>query len=827
MTSRSLFFKYMKENTKQRIWNLALVLLLCFFAFPVTTALWSSTAFRPENLNSSLPADLARTQAQRDFTRDMLRMYSMKGGALAFMLTIAAVVLAASGFAYLHSKKKTDFYHSLPIRREMLYAVTCLNGFLYMAVAYLGFLTIAAVMIRVKGVPIDWGSLYLASVEHLCFFALVYMTAILSMLLTGNLVVGLLGTGVLFSWGPVICMTISAYFSEYFTTFYGDDSFLLALSERTSPVAWYVKACMSSQPGRMALWAMLAAAVLFLLGMLLYRRRPSEAAGHAMAFPITEPIIRFLIAVPSSLLLGAMFHSMMYEDGWTVFGLVCGLLLVSCIIEIIYHFDFKSLFAHKRQLLVSAVFVGVVFAIFRFDLFGYDRYLPATEKLASGGIYSDLLDPDATSQYHSTVEYTEGWYGVTFDAMPSSTLADEMQISDDQGLELLHTIAAQGVHDAAQARDRFLRGHGRSYDLEEGDEAFHNVTIAWHLRNGRTVYRSYRVNVSGVRAALESVYDLDAYKTAMYPVLSLSADDVAGINYKEEDECSHVKLAGADVKAALLAAYQEELKALTSETRAHEMPIAEIQFKTNEQQALIQKLRDEGGNYTLFNHYYYYPIYPSFTKTIALLRACGVEVGGTVTPEKTASITLSYQGVAVSEEEMAPADTELGQRQRKYLSDDSRAMLTVTDPEQIREILAASASHSVVSQNPLMNTDDGMEICVDMKRSDTKFAVNVGQLKSSDVATDTDADALETADDDDLDTLDDGAVPMFSEDADDDAFDDEDMLDDDDAYDLEEDEEVEAEDHGSFVRNFYYGQIPQFVIDEFGLTPDIMEKNKV
>ena len=810
MTSRSLFFKYMKENTKQRIWSLALALLLCFFAFPVTTALGISIAFRPENLNSSLPADLALAQAQRDFTRDMLRMYSMKGGALAFMLTIAAVVLAASGFAYLHSKKKTDFYHSLPIRREMLYAVTCLNGFLYMAVAYIGFLTIAAVMIRVKGVPFDWGSLYLASVEHLCFFALVYMTAILSMLLTGNLVVGLLGTGVLFSWGPVICMTISAYFSEYFTTFYGDDSFLLALSERTSPVAWYVKACMSSQPGRMALWAMLAAAVLFLLGMLLYRRRPSEAAGHAMAFPITEPIIRFLIAVPSSLLLGAMFHSMMYEDGWTVFGLVCGLLLVSCIIEIIYHFDFKSLFAHKRQLLVSAVFVGVVFAIFRFDLFGYDRYLPATEKLASGGIYCDLLDPDATSQYHSTVEYTEGWYGVTFDAMPSSTLADEMQISDDQGLELLHTIAAQGVHDAAEDRDRFLRGHGRSYDLEEGDEAFRNVTIAWHLRNGRTVYRSYRVNVSGVRAALESVYDLDAYKTAMYPVLSLSADDVAGINYKEEDECSHVKLAGADVKAALLAAYQEELKALTSETRAHEMPIAEIQFKTNEQQALIQKLRDEGGNYTLFNHYYYYPIYPSFTKTIALLRACGVEVGGTVTPEKTASITLSYQGVAVSEEEMAPADTELGQRQRKYLSDDRRAMLTVTDPEQIREILAASASHSVVSQNPLMNTDDGMEICVDMKRSDTKFTVNVGQLRSSDVATGTDADAFETADDGDLDT-----------------FDDEDMLDDDDAYDLEEDEEVEAEDHGSFVRNFYYGQIPQFVIDEFGLTPDIMEKNKV
>lgn len=822
MTSRSLFFKYMKENTKQRIWSLALALLLCFFVFPVATALNISTIFRPENLNSSgLPAELALAQAQQDFTREMLRVYSMKGGALAFMLTLAAVVLAASGFAYLHSKKKTDFYHSLPIRREMLYAVTCLNGFLYMAVAYIGFLTIAAVMIRAKGVPFDWGSLYLASVEHLCFFALVYMTAIMAMLLTGNLVVGLLGTGVLFSWGPVICMTISAYFSEYFTTFYGDDSFLLALSERTSPVAWYVEACMSSQPGRMALGALIMAAVLFVLGMLLYRRRPSEAAGHAMAFPITEPIIRFLIVVPSSLLLGAMFHSMMYEDGWTVFGLVCGLLLMSCIIEIIYHFDFRSLFAHKRQLLVSAVFVGVVFVIFRFDLFGYDRYLPATEKLASGGIYCDLLDPEATSQYHSTVEYTEGWYGVTFDAMPSSTLAGQMQISDDQGLELLHTIAAQGVHDAAEARDRFLRGHGRYYEVEEGDTAFHNVTIAWHLRNGRTVYRSYLVNVSGVREALEAVYDLDAYKTAMYPVLSLTADDVAGINYKEEDECSHVKLAGADTKAALLAAYQEELKALSSETRTREMPIAEIQFKTNENQALIQKLRDEGGNYTLFNHYYYYPIYPSFTKTIALLRACGIEVGGMVTPEKTASITLSYQGVAVSEDEMAAADTELGQRQRKYLSADRRAMLTLTDPEQIQEILAASTSCSVTALNPLMETDGGMGIDVDMKQSNTKFGVNVDQLKSSDAAAGTEVDAFEDAADDDLNAFDDGAVPTFS----DDDADDNDLYDDD-VYDLDDDEEIEDEDYGSFSRRFYYGQIPQFVVDEFGLTPEIMEQNK-
>ena len=292
-----------------------------------------------------------------------------------------------------------------------------------------------------------------------------------------------------------------------------------------------------------------------------------------------------------------------------------------------------------------------------------------------------------------------------------------------------------------------------------------------------------------------------------------SVTDAAGDNIGQNGSAD-------SMKAALLAAYQEELKALTSETRTREMPIAEIQFKTNENQALIQKLRDEGGNYTLFNHYYYYPIYPSFTKTIALLRACGIEVGGMVTPEKTASITLSYQGVAVSEDEMAAADTALGQRQRKYLSADRRAMLTVTDPAEIQEILTASTSCSVTSLNPLMETDGGMGIDVDMKQSVTKYGVNVDQLKSSDAAAGTEVDAFEDAADDDLNAFDDDAVPTFS----DDDADDDDLNDD--VYDLYDDEEIEDEDYGSFSRRFYYGQIPQFVIDEFGLTPEIMEQNK-
>ena len=41
MTSKGLFFKYMRENTKQRLWSVALT-ALCAFLFPVLTALETS-----------------------------------------------------------------------------------------------------------------------------------------------------------------------------------------------------------------------------------------------------------------------------------------------------------------------------------------------------------------------------------------------------------------------------------------------------------------------------------------------------------------------------------------------------------------------------------------------------------------------------------------------------------------------------------------------------------------------------------------------------------------------------------------------------------------
>ena len=84
MTSKGLFFKYMRENTKQRLWSVALTALLCFFLFPVLTALETSIMLRPDNLSKELSVEAALAEAKLKLTNEMLHMYSIQNTMLVF-----------------------------------------------------------------------------------------------------------------------------------------------------------------------------------------------------------------------------------------------------------------------------------------------------------------------------------------------------------------------------------------------------------------------------------------------------------------------------------------------------------------------------------------------------------------------------------------------------------------------------------------------------------------------------------------------------------------------------------------------------------------------
>lgn len=100
-----------------------------------------------------------------------------------------------------------------------------------------------------------------------------------------------------------------------------------------------------------------------------------------MAFRKSQPVIKLLLVVPIALTGSLIFREMMGSDGWSIFGLVCGLVISYAIIEIIYNFDFRRLFAHKKQFALCTVCSLAILAFFRFDLSGFDSYVPSESKM--------------------------------------------------------------------------------------------------------------------------------------------------------------------------------------------------------------------------------------------------------------------------------------------------------------------------------------------------------------------------------------------------------------------------------------------------------------
>ena len=134
MTSKNLFFKLMLENMKRRIWTLALGFLVFFFTLPVAEAFVFSDKryYTYENYENY----------RRMIDGNALAIISAGNEFLVIVVVTAALICGVSSFAYLHSKKKVDFYHSLPVRRETLFAVSFVNGILIMAAVF--YLTPAA-----------------------------------------------------------------------------------------------------------------------------------------------------------------------------------------------------------------------------------------------------------------------------------------------------------------------------------------------------------------------------------------------------------------------------------------------------------------------------------------------------------------------------------------------------------------------------------------------------------------------------------------------------------------------------------------------------------
>lgn len=391
MKSRIFSSDSIKVNIKGQIWIPVLLAFGFFMAFPVVSLLQMSSW-----------REVAYTQQQVQ----MLYNHLWKDG---FVLTgstvmiMAAVMNGINGFWYLYSSRKVDFYHSLPEKRSHMFAKKVLLAFAYTMLPYL----IMVFGTICTGIAFGYFSFLIVKLAagmmavHICVYFMVYFGTVLVIVLTGNIFMGILSLLGINLFAPVLGNVLNMHRNAFYHHIIPSD-FYEGWLTWLSPVGAAVNfscACNRGITAKECIVYMLLLLVLAAAAYAGYVCRPSEATGKALVYRPSEVVIGYIMTVLVGLSTGILFYVSNYSSGrkfWWIFGIVIGTVLMHGAIQVICNMDFRKFFSRFLWLGASVLSVAAVSGIFKWDLTGFDRYIPAYEKLEDisisfSGSYGDSL----------------------------------------------------------------------------------------------------------------------------------------------------------------------------------------------------------------------------------------------------------------------------------------------------------------------------------------------------------------------------------------------------------------------------------------------------
>lgn len=616
MTSKISFFKLVKDDIRQRMWLLAFTFILFLCTYTVYGAM------ELDNMLTSM-----NTSADAYVMDSIVQWVKEFGGPGNFFFTGAAVLIAfvsaISAFSYLHSREKTDFYHSFPVRRGTFYAKAYVSSFLMFVVpflvSYAGFLVIVAQ----KGVLFKGAAdMVLQTIAvHMIYFLLIYSVTVICMILTGKIVMGILAVCVLMSYVPIL-FYVNKQLCEFFDTYTPSvhtDTYLFL-----SPLGNYLEFvgnCRSDLFSWTRLWLVLLAAVIVIgAGYLLYKARPLESAENVLAFQKTGPFIKVLLAVPFALAVASVVtSSSVHPIKWMAAISVLGTMILCLAIEFIYHMDIKKIVCGKVGTAVAVFGVMVILFAFYKDIFGYDSYLPKKDKV---------------SQMALLVEEDSGFF---------TQNADKKYLQDNltDAFEPIYELAEEGAKNTEQALDK------EQY-FEGNLKGKLRCIVAYKEKKNMIKYRTYFVSRKTVEKAVAQICKDPKYKEKMFGVDLFNVS--RGAEFRLNDIMNtYVNMdITQEQKQAILDAYKKDFKGISVEQMMEESPIASLEITDN-----------------AFN-IYTLPVYKENEQTVESFKKAGYEIQTTILQEnvKEIEVVVYDQGIDEPGNRLLVTDVE---KQKKML----------------------------------------------------------------------------------------------------------------------------------------------------------------
>ena len=482
MTSKSFSSKgLLGDSMRRSLWALVLSGVGFFLSLllPVLMSMQRALEQKADNLKNFPQHMEDAWQGALDLVAELLGYNPFVKATFVIMAVVCGVAL----FAYLHNRQKVDFYHSLPLSRTRLFANNFLTGALCTLSTYFVMLaiTLACVYAMGFGEAADWGAIGGTVLCNLIFFLLIYALAVLTTIVCGNTVVTLLLLAWVYFSPLLVRMLQIALLGKFYETYASAgelDGTIAAL--RLCPVMEYFTvdgiryggvATLGQTGSAAGLLAgyLAAAAVVTALAAFLFRHRRSERAGTALAFDRSKLPVKVYICLIMGVAFGALFN-LIAGDFWFWPGLVIGTVLFHWIVEIIYAFDFRAIFAKPLHLLAILVVLFAGMLAMQFDVTGYDTWLPDREDITAVDI----------------------------------NVVTTPQLTDPSNIDAVYRLMEIGV--------QYVEGEAPQAEFYRG------VTVACQL-GGRTVRRYYTVpETDEVNALLAQIEQSEEYKRAKWPL---------------------------------------------------------------------------------------------------------------------------------------------------------------------------------------------------------------------------------------------------------------------------------------------------------------------
>lgn len=658
-----------KSNLKQKTWLIVCSSILCILLRPFVQiiAYENSKKYSP-------PKEVLIAQMADAFRPDEVDFIP---------IILLSVVIALVFFCYLFSKKKVDLYHSIPVDRKNLFMANYISGI----IVYLIALTVGLILCAVVAIPNGYmtvtalQNLFSTFVYSIVHFLFGYSVTIFAIMLTGNILVALAATVVFFAAAPVIGNIIYYFKNAYFVTM----TYIQAVTPPfetkyyyLSPVTSLVELCTRCHMGYSVglhydssyydnisciypdLIPSLIVTFLFVLaGYLVYMKRPSEAAEKALSFKKTNGLIRVPLSIIGGLF-GALFMCMslgLYKNKWIWLGVLIGVILTHCVLEIIFNESFRKLFVHKFQFVISLVAALLIIGYFYFDMGGYDKYIPDREDIKTASIYMGEIDNNVSNIVFEENSDSPGYYIARY--MDSYNNSCTQRFTDEALIDSIYSLNKVGltcVDDMIEIRFNtdytneatyaYEAAAGLEYpevksdkedvDTTDREELYKravnwmdemgirettntdvqklNIQIFYELKNGRKITRQYDIPITMAYNEIEKVYNSETFNRAHFDMYKGYEEGI--INKVEVYDIYDNKVMSVsnEMKDEFLDIYVSELENIKLEM-LKSLPVGKVMASVKTGDVFEEA----------YSGYY---IYPQFKKTLAYMESNGVSMQG-------------------------------------------------------------------------------------------------------------------------------------------------------------------------------------------------------